>query len=108
MHSQGGIVLKANIPLEKHASKIYTRTMFELFGSYMYAAGSYTVEEIIPRKKYTTTHVNAEKRNKYCKTVFEIGISDCGDIYKCQCGLFEHMGMVCCHIIKVCGGYNLS
>lgn len=71
----GGIVLKANIPLEKHASKIYTRTMFELFGSYMYAAGSYTVEEIIPRKKYTTTHVNAEKRNKYCKTVFEIGIS---------------------------------
>ncbi|XBI70559.1 hypothetical protein VPH35_065014 [Triticum aestivum] len=75
--------------------------MFEMFRSHMYAAGSYTIAEITPKRLYTATHVNAEKRSKYCKTVFEIGISDDGEIYKCQCGLFEHMGMVCCHIIKV-------
>ncbi|XBJ23647.1 hypothetical protein VPH35_001735 [Triticum aestivum] len=97
----GGVVLKANIPLEKHASKIYTRTMFEMFCSYMYAAGSYTVSEITPKKLYRATHVNAEKRSKYCKTDFEIEITDDGEKYICQCGLFDHMGMVCCHIIKV-------
>lgn len=97
----GGVVLKANLPLEKHASKIYTRTMFEMFGSFMYAAGSYTVEEIVRKRKYIATHVNAKKRNKYCKTVLEVDISECSEVYSCQCGLFEHMGMVCCHIIKV-------
>lgn len=82
--------------------------MFEMFGSYMYAAGSYTIAEITPKRLYTATHVNAEKRSKYCKTVFEIGISDDGEIYKCQCGLFEHMGMVCCHIIKVWKSYECN
>lgn len=97
----GGVVLKVNISLEKHASKVYTRTMFEMFGSFMYAAGSSMVEEIVRKRKYIVTHVNAEKRDKYCKTVFKIEISECGEVYSCQCGLFEHMGMICCHIIKV-------
>ncbi|KAM0836997.1 hypothetical protein ACQ4PT_061956 [Festuca glaucescens] len=46
----GGAVLKVNLPIEKHASRIF---------------------------------------------------SDEADYYTCEYGLFEHMGMVCCHIIKV-------
>jgi hypothetical protein len=61
-----------NIPIEKHASKIYTRTMFEMFGTFLFAFGSYDVEELIPRRKYIATHINAEKRQKYLKSVFEI------------------------------------
>jgi hypothetical protein len=72
---QGGAVLKVNIPLEKHASRIYTRTMFEMFGSFLFASGSYTVEELIPKKKYVATHLNASKREKYLKSVFEIEVS---------------------------------
>jgi hypothetical protein len=63
--------------------------------------GSYDVEELIPRRKYVATHINAEKREKYMKSVFEVEVSFEGDFYTCECGLFEHMGMVCCHIIKV-------
>lgn len=36
----GGIVLKANLPMEIHASQIYTRTMFEKFGEVLYEGGS--------------------------------------------------------------------
>jgi hypothetical protein len=90
-----------NIPIEKHASKIYTRTMFEMFGSFLFASGSYNVEELVPRRKYVATHINAQKREKYMKSVFEVEVSFEGDFYTCECGLFEHMGMVCCHIIKV-------
>ncbi|XP_071678201.1 protein FAR1-RELATED SEQUENCE 5-like [Lolium perenne] len=105
---QGGAVLKVNIPLEKHASRIYTRTMFEMFGSFLFASGSYTVEELIPKKKYVATHLNASKREKYLKSVFEIEVSEDGDYFTCECGLFEHMGMVCCHIIKVMCELRLS
>jgi hypothetical protein len=93
--------LKVNIPIEKHASKIYTRTMFEMFGNFLFASGSYEVEELIPKRKYVATHRNAERREKYMKSVFEVELSVDGDFFSCECGLFEHMGMVCCHIIKV-------
>ncbi|XP_047093485.1 protein FAR1-RELATED SEQUENCE 5-like isoform X2 [Lolium rigidum] len=104
----GGSILKVNIPIEKHASKIYTRTMFEMFGSFLFAAGSYNVEELIPRRKYVATHINAAKRERYLKSVFEIELSPEGDFFSCECGLFEHMGMVCCHIIKVMSELRLS
>ncbi|KAM0858644.1 hypothetical protein ACQ4PT_047701 [Festuca glaucescens] len=104
----GGAVLKVNLPIEKHASRIYTRTMIEIFGSFLFASGSYTVEELIPKKKYVATHLNATKREKYLKSVFEIEVSEEVDYYTCECGLFEHMGMVCCHIIKVMCELRLS
>jgi predicted transcriptional regulator of viral defense system len=93
--------VKVNIPIEKHASKIYTRAMFEMFGTFLFASRSYDVEELIPRRKYVATHRNAEKREKYMKSVFEVQLSVDGDFFSCECGLFEHMGMVCFHIIKV-------
>ena len=35
-----GVVLKGNWPLECHASKVYTQTMFEQFDESLYKAGS--------------------------------------------------------------------
>jgi hypothetical protein len=26
---------------------------------------------------------------------------DDGELFECECGLFQHMGIVCCHAIKV-------
>lgn len=51
-----GVVLKANNPLERHASKIYTHKMFEMFQIYIYESGDYQVEVIIPNKQYKTIH----------------------------------------------------
>jgi hypothetical protein len=90
-----------NIPIEIHASRIYTRTIYEMFGNFLFASGSYYVEELIPKRKYVATHRNAEKREKYLKSVFEITVNSAGDYYTCECGMFEHMGMICSHIIKV-------
>jgi hypothetical protein len=76
--------------------------MFEMFGSILYAAGSYDVEEIVPKERYVARHVNAEKIEKYRKPVFEVTLSEDGEVYTCECGLFPHMGMVCPHMLKVC------
>jgi hypothetical protein len=29
-------------------------------------------------------------------------VLDDGELFECECGLFEHMGIVCSHSIKVC------
>ncbi|KAM3273141.1 hypothetical protein ACQJBY_042872 [Aegilops geniculata] len=103
----GGVVLKLNIPIGKHASKIYTRTVFEMFGSFLYASGAYMVETLVPKRKYIATHNNAEKQ-KYRKSVFHIDATEDGKKFTCECGMFEHMGMVCCHILKVMAGLGLK
>lgn len=58
----GGIVLRQNVPLERHASKIYTRTMFEKFQEVMFESGSYDVDEVSPNEVYVAKHV--EKRRE--------------------------------------------
>ncbi|XBI98832.1 hypothetical protein VPH35_019026 [Triticum aestivum] len=94
-------VLKVNTSLEVHASKIYTRKMFEIFGGIMYESRMYDVEEIIEKQKYIVTHRKAELREKWFKCRFEVNVSDNLGYVLCICGLFEHMGMVCCHSLQV-------
>ncbi|XP_044346392.1 protein FAR-RED IMPAIRED RESPONSE 1-like [Triticum aestivum] len=97
----GGAVMRANIAIERHASKIYTRKMFEQFGENLFEGGSYQVEEVVKRKKYIARHNNAEKREKWIKVEYKVNISDDGDWFDCECGQFAHMGMLCCHALKV-------
>lgn len=52
-------------------------------------------------KKYLTVHSDATRREKWSKVNYEVTISDGGCMYKCECGLAEHVGMLCCHSIRV-------
>uniref|UniRef100_A0A8R7TXA8 SWIM-type domain-containing protein n=1 Tax=Triticum urartu TaxID=4572 RepID=A0A8R7TXA8_TRIUA len=96
-----GVVLKVNIPIERHASTVYNRAMFELFGKSLYYSGSYCIEELVPRREYLDTHVKSESREKWYKSRYKVVVSEFKDLFSCECGLFEHMGMICCHALKV-------
>lgn len=98
---QGGVVLTQNLPIEIHASKIYTRTMFEKFGEMLYEGGLYMLVKVVPRREYTTRYVKMDSREKWCKNDFVVQVNDLGDEFKCECGIFEHFGMVCSHALKV-------
>jgi hypothetical protein len=30
-----------------------------------------------------------------------VKLVDDGEMFECECGLFEHMGIACCHALKV-------
>lgn len=98
---QSGAVMRTNVAIERHASKVYTRKMFELFGENLFKGGAYQVEEVVRKKKYIARHDDAGKREKWSKVDFEVTISDDGDWFDCECGQFAHMGMQCCHALKV-------
>jgi len=56
-----GAVMRTNIAIERHVSKVYTRKMFEQFGENLIEGGSYQVEEVEKKKKIsqgTTTPKN--------------------------------------------------
>uniref|UniRef100_A0A453NFR4 SWIM-type domain-containing protein n=1 Tax=Aegilops tauschii subsp. strangulata TaxID=200361 RepID=A0A453NFR4_AEGTS len=97
----GGVVLAQNLPIEIHASKIYTRAMFENFGEMLYEGGSYVLVEVVPCREYIARHVKKDSRDKWCKNEFLVQVNELADELKCECGMFEHFGMVCSHALKV-------
>lgn len=96
-----GVVVKCNMSIERHGSKIYTRAMFEQLRELLYQAHAYRIEELDKGRLYRATHAQAERREKWSRVVYEVQIQENGEIFECECGLFEHMGMPCCHMLKV-------
>ena len=94
-------MMRTNVAIERHASKVYTRKMFEQFGENLFEGGSYQVEEIEKKKKNIARHNDALKREKWSKVEYEVTISDEVDWFECECGQFAHMGMLRCHALKV-------
>lgn len=60
----GGAVRQTNFAIERHASKIYTRNMFEEFGRLLIEGTAYNVTEVERMRKYIITHNNAARRER--------------------------------------------
>ena len=88
--------------IERHASKIYTSTMFEEFGHLLIEGTTYNLTEVVKLRKYLTTHHTTAKREKWCRVVYEVSVvSEDQPKFTCECGKFEHRGMLCCHVLRV-------
>ncbi|KAE8803384.1 putative SWIM protein [Hordeum vulgare] len=97
----GRPLLRANLAVERHPSKIYTRAMFEQFGHILYERAAYQVEEIEEYKTYVAIHSEAKKRRKWCRVSYKVTMLDCGQEFDCECVKFAHMGLLCSHVLKV-------
>ena len=75
--------------------------MFEMFGGFIFRSMRYLVEELEREKTYYVSHIDAEKRAKWCRLKHKVEVDMVLGKFLCECGLFEHMGMLCCHSIKV-------
>jgi hypothetical protein len=90
--------LRFGVPIESHANEIYTRAMYEIFCDEMYAAGGFAISKVCGEGVFVVVETNHD-RNKDAKefTVsFKLSVK-----ITCQCGLFEHLGMICRHSLKV-------
>lgn len=94
--------VKKGVPIEEHAAEIYTRTMFEKFGETIFESGSYVVDEKEKGKAYLVRHIRTDRQERWSQLEFHVTIRDDGTVV-CECGLGEHMGMPCCHAVKVKG-----
>lgn len=87
--------------IEKHAITVYTKNCFQLFSEEVDKATEYDVEEGDEDDTYIVTHNNAETRKHWARVVFTIKVEDEGEKYLCECGQYNHFGILCCHAIKV-------
>ncbi|CAM0151159.1 unnamed protein product [Urochloa decumbens] len=93
--------LSKGVPIEEHAAKVYTRAMFEKFGEIIFESGSYVVDEKEKGKAYVVRHIRSDRRETWSQVEFDVTIRANDGAVVCECGLGEHMGMPCCHAVKV-------
>ena len=98
---QRNIKLTMGYPIEKHASQIYTKNVYLLFRAELLKSTSYIVMVCIAGSRYTVRHVQAESRDTWSRGEYTIDVDEWGKVYSCECGLYVHFGVICCHVIRV-------
>ncbi|CAM0946453.1 unnamed protein product [Alopecurus aequalis] len=88
-------------PIQRHAAKIYTRAAYKLFSAEVDKVTHYRVFEVEKDTEYEAKHINAERREAWSRVSFKITILDGRNFYKCDCGLYTHFGILCCHALSV-------
>ncbi|KAE8804627.1 protein far1-related sequence 5 [Hordeum vulgare] len=93
-------VLKSGLPLERHDGKVYTPALFKLFQEACFKSASYYVENtFVVNDTYCVTHLYVDRRESWSKTSYQVKVQQPGDFFQCKCGMYEHMGLLCCHAI---------
>jgi hypothetical protein len=84
-----------------HGSKIYTPTVQKLFAEIKDKSEFYRCVEVVPGLVYEAEHYSLEYVQRWCKGRYRVTVRNNGEMYDCECGLFEHFGLPCRHILRV-------
>ncbi|TVU23685.1 hypothetical protein EJB05_26064, partial [Eragrostis curvula] len=91
--------IRIGVPIEWNAASIYTRTMFDKFSNELYASGAYALIGNGSANRFTVRPALQQQGDNVHEHSVVIRVDNTS--YICDCGLFEHMGMPCRHILKV-------
>lgn len=89
--------------VEEHANEIYTRAIYEMFCDELFAAGRFVISSVLDGGQYVVREGKFDENNVLkCSFVSFDG----GDRTRCDCGFFEHVGIICRHSLKV--GFTIN
>lgn len=95
--SNGRPVLKTPSPMERQASEIYTRTIFDLFQEELSQSSGFLMDKIedgVVSKFRVAEVVNSSR-------AYIVTYSADGKRISCTCCLFEFFGILCRHVLRV-------
>jgi hypothetical protein len=88
--------------LENHASKIYTRGVFSLFVDQLSESLSFKVETTSKENGYKIVRIGGFTRNVWRRHEYVVEADVENAEFACICKMFEHKGILCCHVLSVC------
>ncbi|TVU33295.1 hypothetical protein EJB05_25105, partial [Eragrostis curvula] len=88
-----------NVPIEKHAKEVYTRTMLGHFLWELYESGAYAIADTSVDGKFILVHTSEDNDPAARKTEVKLAVDK--KRISCKCGLYKHMGMLCRHQLKL-------
>uniref|UniRef100_A0A0A9DU44 Protein FAR1-RELATED SEQUENCE n=1 Tax=Arundo donax TaxID=35708 RepID=A0A0A9DU44_ARUDO len=88
-------------PIEGHAAKIYTSKAYHLFLEELHKSTAYLLVRSTEGSIFKVVHNQSERREKWSKVIFEVSVDEQSSVYSCECGLYNHFGILCCHTLLV-------
>ncbi|KAM3370713.1 hypothetical protein ACQJBY_018202 [Aegilops geniculata] len=88
-------------PMEKHALVIYTAKVYNLFKKELIKSTSYLVLPSNEEHTFVVKHVQGESRESWSKVIYKIKVDESIGYYTCECGLYEHFGVLCSHVLAI-------
>ncbi|TVU07967.1 hypothetical protein EJB05_41348 [Eragrostis curvula] len=88
-------------PVEEHAMTFYTAAAYDLFRKEVDKSSHYFAKEEIKNKLYRVLHVKPLSKPSWAQQSYMVEIKNDGESYECQCGLYQHFGILCSHVIRV-------
>uniref|UniRef100_A0A0A9DIY1 SWIM-type domain-containing protein n=1 Tax=Arundo donax TaxID=35708 RepID=A0A0A9DIY1_ARUDO len=98
---QCAVKLKFRWPIEAHAASLYTWAAYELFLEELTKSTAYVVVDTKDPWVYNVVHVEHERRERWSKVEFKVCVDQEASHYHCECGLYTHFGIPCCHSLLV-------
>ncbi|KAL6591476.1 hypothetical protein ACP70R_049979 [Stipagrostis hirtigluma subsp. patula] len=91
--------LRVGVPIERHARTVYTRAMYERFNNELFEAGSFAIEEKKGDREFLLVDTRDDGKPNARKA--RVTLSESMEQVFCECGLYNHVGMLCRHALKV-------
>lgn len=91
--------LRIGVPVEKDASLVYTRAMYERFSRELFKSGLFACGESGDNGIFRVILLNGRSDNG--QTEYRVGASPDFSSYYRECKMFEHSGIPCRHILRV-------
>lgn len=87
--------------IEDHAKKFYTKVVYDLFRKEVDKSTSYFAIEKVPNKEFHVVHVKPNKKLPWDREKMSVLVYGDGERYDCECGLYQHFGVLCSHVWRV-------
>jgi hypothetical protein len=84
-----------------HGCEVYTPNVQKLFFEIKEKSEFYRATEVVPGLVYEVEHYNVQHVERWCRAKYRVEVNADGGMYQCECGLFEHFGVPCRHIVRV-------
>lgn len=95
--------LRVGVPIEEHAQSLYTRAMYERFYDELFESGKFAIISEMSNSSYLIGPckiIDDDRKQEFVVTM------EGDEKITCTCGLFEHLGMICRHSLKVLVHFN--
>uniref|UniRef100_A0ACD5XQL4 Uncharacterized protein n=1 Tax=Avena sativa TaxID=4498 RepID=A0ACD5XQL4_AVESA len=89
------------MPIEKHATRVYTRAMFECFYRELFRSGEFACIEDVVGGCFTVTYAHVSTDTESVRQNYSVMRNAEKTDYACVCRSFEHTGIPCRHVLKV-------
>ncbi|PVH47902.1 hypothetical protein PAHAL_4G182400 [Panicum hallii] len=94
-------VRKRAWPIEEHAMTFYISAVYALFRQEVDRSTRYFAIEKARNKEYEVVHVKPHMKLPWQREKITVFVNDFGGRYDCECGLYQHFGVLCSHVLRV-------